>query len=190
MARWRDSILKAGGATTDFSERNLAYQHGFDLGPNDGGSSYMSEAYLSRFSGPISESADPYSAMGTADSVTGPAQDYVREMLRFDSASEMKNAIMTYGGLYTTMYMDPAYYRSSDYTYYYNGSAAIDHAVTVVGWDDNKPTAGGTGAWLIKFMGHQPVPGAACPMTTAISGSRTRTRWAANRASRSAPCRQ
>ena len=31
------SILMAGGATNDFSERNLVYRHGFDWGVNDGG---------------------------------------------------------------------------------------------------------------------------------------------------------
>ncbi len=148
------SILMAGGPTTDFSEANLANTAGFDWGPNDGGNSYMSEAYLSRYSGPINESADPYSNVDQPDSVSGPVQDYVREMLRFDttvnSIDQIKTAIMTDGALYTTMYMDPAYYDSASYTYYYNGKAATNHAVTVVGWDDNKVTAGGTGAWLIK----------------------------------------
>ena len=148
-ASLESAILKASNTTTDFSERNLAYKSGFDWGYNDGGNSYISEAYLSRFSGPISESADPYSRMGTTDNVTGPAQYYVREMLRFDSQSEMKTAVMTYGALYTSMYWDSAYYRSSDYTYHYDGSDS-NHAVTIVGWDDSKATAGGTGAWLVK----------------------------------------
>ena len=113
------SILKAGGSTTDFSERNLAYQHGFDPGPSAGGNSWMSEAYLSRFSGPINETDDPYSLMGTPDSVTGPVQDYVREMLRFDTDSEMKNAIMTYGALDTSMYWDAASYNAANNTYFY-----------------------------------------------------------------------
>jgi YVTN family beta-propeller protein len=143
------SILKAGGATTDFSERNLAYRHGFDWGPDDGGNSWISEAYLSRFSGPINESDDPYSSMGTPDSVTGPVQRYVREMLRFDTDDEMKNALMTYGALDTSMFWSDSAYRSSDYTYYYNGSST-NHDVTIVGWDDSKVTAGGTGAWLVK----------------------------------------
>ena len=144
------SILMAGGGTTDFSERNLAYKHGFDPGYNSGGNTTMSEAYLSRLSGPINESDDPYSAMGTPDSVTGPVQNYVREMLRFDTDSEMKTALMTYGALDTSMYWDNAYYRTSDYTYYYSGSTTTNHGVTIVGWDDGKVTAGGTGAWLIK----------------------------------------
>jgi C1A family cysteine protease/subtilisin-like proprotein convertase family protein len=144
------SMLKAGGGTNDFSERNLAYRHGFDWGPDDGGNTWISEAYLSRFSGPIKESDDPYSLMGTSDSVSGPVQDYVREMLRFDTDSEMKNALLTYGALDTSMWWSDSSYRSSDYTYYYSGSAGQNHDVTIVGWDDNKATAGGTGAWLIK----------------------------------------
>lgn len=148
-ASLESSLLKASNTSTDLSERNLAYRHGFDWGYSDGGNSYISEAYLSRFSGPISESDDPYRNMGTADNVTGPAQYYVREMLRFDSRSEIKNALMTYGAVYTGMYWDSARFRSSDCTYYYNGSGS-NHAVTIIGWDDSKQTAGGTGAWLVK----------------------------------------
>ncbi|MCE5269138.1 MAG: lectin like domain-containing protein [Planctomycetaceae bacterium] len=152
-ASLESSILKAGGATSDFSERNLAYRHGFDWGYNAGGNSYISEAYLSRLAGPINESDDPYAYMGLSDTVTGPVQYYVREMLRFDADSEIKNALMTYGALHTSMYWTDSSYRSSDYTYYYGGTTegvSQDHAVTIVGWNDSKVTAGGTGAWLIK----------------------------------------
>ena len=147
------SILMAGGPTTDFSERNLAYMNGFDFGYNGGGNTEMSEAYLSRFSGPVNESDDPYSLMGTPDSVTGPVQDYVREMLRLTSPTEIKTALMNYGAVDTSIYFDPynsSYYNSSNYTYCYTGTNAVDHDVTIVGWDDNMVTAGGTGAWLIK----------------------------------------
>ena len=117
----------------------------------------MSEAYLSRFSGPINESDDPYSNMGTPDSVTGPVQDYVREMLRFDTASEMKNAMMTYGALDTSMYWtDGSYYQLVELHILLRRDVRLtNHDVTIVGWDDNKVTAGGTGAWLIKnSLGH------------------------------------
>jgi C1A family cysteine protease len=148
-ASLESSLLKASDTSSNFSERNLAYRHGFDWGYDDGGNSYITEAYLSRFSGPINESDDPYGNMGTADNVTGPVQYYVREMLRFDTQSEIKNALMTYGAVYTYMNWTSSSFRSSDNTYYYSGSGA-NHAVTIVGWDDAKATAGGTGAWLVK----------------------------------------
>ena len=52
---------------------------------------------------------------------------------------------MSTGGLYTSMEWVDSSYRSSDQTYYYNGAASGNHAVTIVGWNDAKVTAGGTG---------------------------------------------
>ena len=55
------------GENRDFSENNMknllssAYPEGFDRDPNDGGNPLMSTAYLARWSGPVEETADPYS---------------------------------------------------------------------------------------------------------------------------------
>ena len=46
--------------TWDFSENNLKNTHGFDWGYCDGGNADISTAYLARWSGPISDSDDPY----------------------------------------------------------------------------------------------------------------------------------
>ena len=123
----------AGGPTTVFSERNLASTNGFDQDYNldadttVGGNFMISEAYLSRGSGPIYDSDDPYTNMLPGqtqdDTVTGPVQDYVREMLRLGSAAEIKTALMTYGAVATTIYADSGldsdisstYYNASDY---------------------------------------------------------------------------
>jgi len=43
-----------------FSEENLIETHGFDKTPCQGGNFNMAAAYLARWSGPIRESADPY----------------------------------------------------------------------------------------------------------------------------------
>jgi C1A family cysteine protease len=151
-ASLESSILKQGGTARDFSENNLKDYHKFDPGPCDGGNSFFSEAYLSRFSGPVDESADPYHPWD--DRVNPPPnyppQYYVREMLRFDTASEIKNALMTNGALYTNMYWDNAHFRTSDNTYYCSYAYSTNHSVTIVGWDDTQATAGGIGAWLIK----------------------------------------
>ncbi len=146
------AILKQGGGTYDFSENNLKNRHGFDLGPCDGGNEWMGIAYTARLSGPGNESADPYHGWddrSTAPTVI-PRTRFLSNVPFFDSKMEIQNAIMSYGGLGTALYWTDSSYNSSNYTYYYNGTAEENHAVTIVGWDDNKVTAGGTGAWLIK----------------------------------------
>lgn len=145
-------LLKNAAETWDFSENHLKNYHGFDWGPCDGGNADMSTAYLARWSGPISEADDPYHDYDDRPSPGGPCRKYLEGVLWFFTASDIKNALMTYGGMYVTMYMSSAYYNSSEHTYYYNGSNSANHAVTLVGWDDNKAVTGApsSGAWLVK----------------------------------------
>jgi C1A family cysteine protease len=145
-------LLKNAAETWDFSENHLKNYHGFDYTPCEGCSADMSTAYLARWSGPVSEADDPYHDYDDRPSPGGPCRKYLERVLWFFTASDIKNALMTYGGLYVTMYMDSAYYNSSQYTYYYNGSNGANHAITLVGWDDNKVVTGapGNGAWLLK----------------------------------------
>ena len=152
MASLESSILKDGGSVTNLSENNLKDYHGFDLVPDDGGNAYMSQAYFTRGSGPVSEADDPYHDYDDRQSPAPQytSQYYVRESLTFDTPSEIKGALMTYGALYTAMEWENASYRSSDHTYYCANTGG-NHAVTIVGWDDAKATAASTpGAWLIK----------------------------------------
>jgi len=146
-------LLRSGGASSDFSENNLKNRHGFDWGPCDGGNSWISDAYLSRLAGPGAESADPYHDWDdrTTAPTTIPRQRFLYDSSYYDTPAEIKNAVMTKGGLYTSMLWANSSYRGSDATYYYSGGAYDGgHAVTIAGWDDSKVTAGGTGAWLIK----------------------------------------
>lgn len=129
--------------TRDFSENNMKNLSGFDIPCCDGGNHFMSTAYLTRWDGPVSESSDPYNA-GSCTSPTGlPVQKHVQQVLfpRHRSSSTdndfIKQAVMTYGAFYTTMYWDSAYYKSATYAYYYPGSTVLNHAVCIVGWDDN-----------------------------------------------------
>jgi C1A family cysteine protease len=145
-------ILRTGGSQHNFSENNLKNRHGFVDGPCDGGTDSMTIAYLSRLAGPGREGDDPYHAWddrATAP-VTIPRQRFLHDAPLFDTATEIKDAVMDYGGLRACMYYDDAYFRSSDKTYYYQGTPQLNHAVTIVGWNDSKVTAGGPGAWLIK----------------------------------------
>ena len=144
-------LLKNEAQTRDFSENHLKNYHGFDWGPCEGGNADISTSYLARWSGPIDESDDPYHDWDDRPSPGGPTQKYFKSTLWFFTDSDIKNAIMTYGGMYVSMYWDSSYYNSSEYTYYYNGIENANHAVTVIGWDDNKTVPGAPGgAWLIK----------------------------------------
>ncbi|WP_424358412.1 lectin like domain-containing protein [Methanocella sp. MCL-LM] len=151
------------GETPDFSENNLKNTHGFDWGPNDGGNGFMSTAYLARWSGPVSEAADPYNPLSTTSSSLSPVkrvQDVYFLPARANSLDNdnIKAALMTYGAVYITYLADesPEYYDPVNASYYYPGFYWPNHAVAVVGWDDsysrfNFPTTpAGDGAFIVK----------------------------------------
>ena len=131
----------------DFSEINLASQHGFDWSPNDGGNREMAAAYLTRWQGPVSEEDDPY---------PNPAQPYnieirdgkvsrkhIQDILfipdRIDSFDndDIKNAVMKYGAVYSSIYIADGYYNSSKFSYYNNIVSVANHGVDIIGWDDS-----------------------------------------------------
>jgi len=147
----------------DFSEDNLVNLHGFDRGYNDGGNYFMATAYLARWSGPVSESDDPYSDHYSPPGL--PLKKHVQEVLYLPPRSWaldnnlIKWALMNYGGVGTNIYWDNSYYTSSTKSYYYSGPADTNHAVVIVGWDDNydrKKFAGasgmpqGNGAFIVR----------------------------------------
>lgn len=147
--------------TGDFSEDNLKHLHGFVPGPCAGGNLEMSTAYLARHDGPISEADDPYDQAADSDYCTDcdPVR-YVDNVLFLPTRAGptdngyIKQAVVDYGGLYTTLYWDGAYYNSEDMTYYYGGSGS-NHAVVIVGWDDDKyvsmaPAGSRYGAFIVR----------------------------------------
>ena len=163
MGAIESTWMKQGYGTADLSEHNLATCHGFELGINDGGNFSMATAYLTRLSGPVTEASDPYNpADGTCKS-TGlviPAYTPITSWLPKD-INIIKKAVMDNGGVSASIYTGGnfmnLYYNPGDYTFYYNGTTSPDHAVLIVGWDDNKVVTGGknspqgtVGAWIIK----------------------------------------
>jgi len=155
------------GETWDFSEDNMLLTSGFDNrgDPYTSGHILMSTAYLVRWGGPVNESEDAYD-----DSYTPPGltpRKHVQEVNwippRGDALDNdnVKNAIMQYGGADASLgwYGAPegsSYYNASTASYYYNGGASINHAVLIIGWDDNYPAANfatappGNGAFIVK----------------------------------------
>ncbi len=159
-------LLKNNIGNYDFSEQNLATCHGFDWGPDDGGNIDISTSYLSRHLGPINEIDDPYTEPDNSETCTEnlTPQLFIENARYLPGINEdafdmelIKEAIVNYGALYTNMNYDDDCYNSDDYTYYYEGSDYTNHAVLLVGWDDNKTVTAGSrntpsspGAWIIR----------------------------------------
>ncbi len=138
-----------------------------------GGNSFYPTAMYSRLEGPVLEAALPYGT--TAPSVNTP-ESYTQILRLKDvyylatSGSQVtvnqndtqrtiiKQRILDNGGLVANYYhRDADYYSSANGTTYYNkASGSTNHAVTLIGWDDNfsrsnfKTDPGINGAWLVK----------------------------------------
>jgi C1A family cysteine protease len=156
------------GKTCDFSENNMRnflsnqYPEGFDRTPSGGGNAFMSAAYLSRWSGPVNESADPYNEASSYSPTGLPVQRHAQEILFLPvrqgalDNNYLKRALLQYGALYSTLYWNSAYYQQNNHTYICNNKLVANHAITLVGWDDSfdrnrfKQVPPGDGAFIVK----------------------------------------
>jgi C1A family cysteine protease len=163
MASLESRLLTA--EARDFSENDMNNAHGFDPVPCDGGSQMMAAAYLSRWSGPLDEADDPYRAEPDPQPMaipSGLARKHVQDVLFLPDRSgpldndNIKWALVNYGAVFSAFYFDGGYYDSSSFSYYYDGSEESNHAVAIVGWDDDYPAANfntpppGNGAFIVK----------------------------------------
>ena len=63
----------------------------------------------------------------------------------------IKNAILNYGPVYSSMYASgPGFWSYSGGVYEYWGTENPNHAIQIIGWDDSLTHTHGSGAWLIK----------------------------------------
>jgi len=150
----------------DFSENNMKNTHGFDLASCQGGNALMATAYLTRWSGPLLEQNDPYkpvqvSSVSTSVPNTAAVKE-IEEVLFLPgrgSAGDnqnIKQALMQYGAVYSTIHWEEAYYSPLTASYYYGSSSRGNHAITIVGWDDTYDRSRfpyrppGNGAFIVK----------------------------------------
>ncbi|MBU0716233.1 MAG: FG-GAP repeat protein [Verrucomicrobia bacterium] len=147
-----------------FSVNNMANNHGFDYLYNNGGDAVMSTAYLTRWSGPINEVDDPYTNGPGHSPANLTVQKHVQEVLFLSLKASaldnttIKQAVVNYGAMYVSMCSDftNLYYNSTNFSFYYYGTSNSDHAVAIVGWDDNYAatnfvqTPAGNGAFIVR----------------------------------------
>jgi C1A family cysteine protease len=151
-------ILGKEGKTWDFSENNLKECHGFNVGGCQGGFTIFGISYLARGDGPVTEVDDPYNYTETGCATGLTPAKYVETMLMPpDRATPRDNAnikktVMDYGAMFTSFLYAHESYNERENTYYHNESEYSNHAVCIVGWDDNKLVTGapGRGAWLVR----------------------------------------
>lgn len=155
-------LLKSGSGTYDFAEKNMANLHGFDISLEAGGIYDMAAAYLLRWGGAVAETNDTYETSANAWSqspMLNPAihvQNIVWVPARTSSTDNdtLKAAITNYGAVATSIRWYKTYEQGE--SYYYPYGITPDHAVAVIGWDDDyeaskfKSNPKGNGAWLIK----------------------------------------
>jgi C1A family cysteine protease len=146
----------------DLSENNLKNTHGFDLGPCDGGNYLMSTAYLTRWSGPVNESDDPYNIVSGTSPANLKTVKHVQDVIFLPDRTGpkdngvIKDAVVNSGAVYSTMYFNSNYYNALLHSYNYPGGSSANHAIDIVGWDDTFPAANflqrpaGDGAFIVR----------------------------------------
>lgn len=168
LASLESYILGTKGENRDFSENNMKnlvtryYADGFDLTADDGGNSFMSMAYLTRWSGPVNESEDPFNVTSTYSPTGLAVQKHIQEVFVLPGRTGpldndmIKGALMDYGAVFSTMCWNSLDYQDKNYTYRYTGSSSANHAITIVGWNDSfdrnrfKQVPSGDGAFIVK----------------------------------------
>ena len=164
LAALESALLKSTGVEYDLSEENMKNimakysSYGWVMDTNKGGYDKMAIGYLTGLLGPVNETEDVYSPLSTISSLlTGSIHiQNIAFLTRNDYTDNdaIKKSIMDYGAVSTSIYWSSANLKKS--SYYYSGSSSANHAVAIVGWDDNyskdnfKTTPAGDGAWIIK----------------------------------------
>jgi len=157
------SFLQAGAGLFDLSEEHLAYFFAHRMNDplgntandkneilhsyRDGGNQTLAAIFLSTWSGMALESQVPYetNADHTLDSDKVPSSQMAYQTTAYlenaafssYSVNNIKSLISEYGSVSMSFGMYDTYYNPYTYAYSYPGSAGVNHAITLIGWDDN-----------------------------------------------------
>ena len=165
IATLESCILKASGDSYDLSEEHmkniieLYSDYGWAMDTNGGGYDEMPIGYFASWLGPIYETEDLTDDKSTLSPVLNSLM-HVQNVVYLGRESytdndAIKEAIIKYGAVATGIYYDDGYRNGASY-YYYGSYSYGNHAVTIVGWDDNYSknnfygSPKGNGAWIVK----------------------------------------
>jgi C1A family cysteine protease len=156
-AVYETNYLLKNGETLDLSEQAIldcaVDKNGKDAGSCDGGWYGGVFDYMT-VKGARTEKEDPYKGKTGFCSSSAKTKytvikwGYIRRDAGIPSVKEMKEAISKYGAIAATVKVTPAFqaYKSGVFDEFASVSGAndVNHAITIVGWDDNKK------AYLVK----------------------------------------
>ena len=167
LASLESCILKASNKTFNFSVENMKNliemysAYGWTRETNYGGYMEMSMGYLASWLGPVNATLDSFDDLSTLSPILD-SEIHIQNMYvlparnNYTDNNAIKEAILKYGAIYASYYHDNSYYNYIYNSYYYPSVLGGNHAITIVGWDDNfskdnfrqKPE--GDGAFIVK----------------------------------------
>ena len=156
-------LLKVENISYDFSENNMknimgdGSENSTDW--NDGGAYVVALAYLLRWSGAINETDDPFIAWSSSSLSNLTRVKYLTDVsyvplrLGYLDNDQIKVAVLKYGALFVPIYSNILKSGGGGYS---RIQSVANHAVAIVGWDDNYSASNfagnppGDGAFIIK----------------------------------------
>ena len=170
-AAFESRLLIDGAGLFDWSENNAkecfweelndSRPWGWPVGSCDGANCSVVANQYARF-GTVNEACDPYIPSDVNCKTDCPYQKTLLGWSLINGStipdpSIIKAYIQAVGPVHTSLYAgngdawDTEFNNyDGSYTLYYPGTRATNHAVLIVGWDDNLTHAGGKGAWIVK----------------------------------------
>ncbi len=154
LGNLESQIIIDESITKDLSELNIQACNPTNTNCNAGGNAWMSTNYLALL-GSVDESCDTYPGGCPTPTCVNPACSFFEQVIEWrvipNNVPAIQNAVQNYGPCYTSLYAGfPAFnsYNGTPQCLTYTGTDDPNHAVLIVGWDDDE--CGGAGAWICK----------------------------------------
>ncbi len=136
-----------------YSVDHMNYMGGFNVDAVLGGDYTMAMSYLAGWYGPVLEKDDIYGDEKANERLLPVKHLEEARLIPDKNYDRIKECLILYGGVQTSIYisgelanpnMDAGkngneFYSTDTYAYNYDGDKAPNHAVVIVGWDDDYP---------------------------------------------------
>ncbi len=157
-AEFESDVAIGEGTLLDFAEQEVGDCNiwssvgGYDF--CDGGNAFMTTNFFTKH-GAADEACHPYAATPQTcqDCPILKKVDNWRMITGSSGESQIttiKNAILNYGPVYSTIYANAGFKAYNSGVYEYWEANETNHAIEIIGWDDSLTHSHGSGAWLIK----------------------------------------